>query len=79
MNNDESEAESNQSVIRRKSSVSHHLSADDLHVETCLGRGTCSSVWRSRQRQSSSCQQQRRQMGEVVERELSRMTMTNIT
>ena len=49
--------------------MSHHLSADDLHVETCLGGGTCSSVWRSRRRQSSSCRQQRRQMGEVVERE----------
>lgn len=56
------------------STVSHHLSADDLHVETCLGRGTCSSVWRARRRRrrsSSSCRQQqrRRQMGEIVEKE----------
>ena len=57
----------------RGSTVSHRLSADDLHVETCLGRGACSSVWRARRRRrrsSSSCrQQQRRNTGDIVEKE----------
>ena len=52
------------------STVSRQLSADDLHVETCLGRGACSSVWRARRRRrSSSCRQQQRQTGEIVEKE----------
>ena len=46
------------------STISHHLCADDLQVETCLGRGTCSSVWRARR--SSSCRQQHK-MGEKNE------------
>jgi len=50
------------------STVSHRLSADDLNVETCLGRGTCSSVWRARRR-SSSCRQQQRNTVEIVEKE----------
>jgi hypothetical protein len=49
------------------STMSHHLCADDLQVETCLGRGTCSSVWRARRR--TSCRQQRHKIGDVVEKE----------